>query len=177
MKNCKISIPNHPAARELLAISTKRMMETMIRVTTFPSNTKAVESPRPLRAFWGVLGGRYFPLEAGFLNNVTEADLSTSPLLQLSAIMIIKETSWSVASGHEAPISSDKVLAGQEKEKKHGLIGKEGQTFAKRLAGLLSDMATSIFASLRICECKTKHRTRPSNPPLLERLPGPSTPH
>eukprot|EP00978_Attheya_sp_CCMP212_P018025 scaffold48858_cov55-Attheya_sp.AAC.2 len=48
MKNCKISIPNHPAARELLAIPTKRMMETMIRVTTFPSNTKAVESPRPL---------------------------------------------------------------------------------------------------------------------------------
>eukprot|EP00978_Attheya_sp_CCMP212_P009130 scaffold21500_cov58-Attheya_sp.AAC.1 len=38
-------------------------------------------------------------------------------------------------------------------------------------------MATSIFASLLICECKTKHRTRPSNPPLCERLPGPSTPH
>eukprot|EP00978_Attheya_sp_CCMP212_P029071 scaffold102189_cov64-Attheya_sp.AAC.1 len=56
--------------------------------------------------------------------------------------------------------SSDKVLAGQEEEKKRkyltpclaqrrhftpfvssidGLIGKDGQTFAKRLAGLLSD--------------------------------------
>eukprot|EP00978_Attheya_sp_CCMP212_P009131 scaffold21500_cov58-Attheya_sp.AAC.2 len=33
-----------------------------------------------------------------------EADLSTTPLLQLSVIMIIEETSRSVASGHEAPI-------------------------------------------------------------------------
>eukprot|EP00978_Attheya_sp_CCMP212_P019727 scaffold55553_cov56-Attheya_sp.AAC.1 len=35
--------------------------------------------------------------------------------------------------------SSGKVLARQEQEKKHGLIGKESQTFTKRLAGALLD--------------------------------------
>eukprot|EP00978_Attheya_sp_CCMP212_P019804 scaffold55888_cov35-Attheya_sp.AAC.2 len=83
-----------------------------------------------------------------------------------------------MAFGHAAPIrSSDKVLAGQEQEKKrtgYGLIGKEVKTFAKRLAGLLS---TSIFTSLWICKCEIKYCTCPSNQPLPERFKSHSTTH